>query len=148
MPWSSSSGCTQQTIDGVEKYNCTERRIFASARERWWYIAASHCQPLTVSWYLKKDTHPWIYRLIAWCSARFYVLIYWQLRSAKKIFSVLYSLIYEDQLHPWIVWDVVEMYKLKRYNKKPRIVRCSWIQARWIKLFNFLAQNFKSYRDL
>lgn len=47
LPNTDASGCVRKTIDGVEKYNCTEERKFVSARERWWYIAVSHCMPLT-----------------------------------------------------------------------------------------------------
>ncbi|XP_060599428.1 transmembrane protein 145-like isoform X1 [Ruditapes philippinarum] len=39
--------CKIQTIDGMQKYNCTDERRFIAARERWWYIAAAHCRPLT-----------------------------------------------------------------------------------------------------
>ncbi|XP_053408916.1 transmembrane protein 145-like [Mercenaria mercenaria] len=45
-----TSGCKVQTIDGIQKYNCTDERRFIAARERWWYIAVAHCRPLTVSW--------------------------------------------------------------------------------------------------
>ncbi|XP_045210314.1 transmembrane protein 145-like isoform X1 [Mercenaria mercenaria] len=42
-----TSGCKVQTIDGIQKYNCTDERRFIAARERWWYIAVAHCRPLT-----------------------------------------------------------------------------------------------------
>ncbi|XP_052803315.1 transmembrane protein 145-like isoform X2 [Mya arenaria] len=41
------AGCSRVIIDGVEQYDCSEQRSFRSARERWWYIAVSHCNPQT-----------------------------------------------------------------------------------------------------
>ena len=65
------SWCETQTIKGVQTYNCTDERRFIAARERWWYIAAAHCRPATVSCEGGKNyrKHPWIFCLFAACYA-------------------------------------------------------------------------------
>ena len=43
------SGCMiNHTADGTEIYTCRANRTFRSARERWWYMAASHCGSVQV----------------------------------------------------------------------------------------------------
>ncbi|KAL4228435.1 hypothetical protein ACF0H5_011482 [Mactra antiquata] len=47
LPNTDNTGCIQTTLDGEAMYLCSNTRTFRSARERWWYIAVSHCQPKT-----------------------------------------------------------------------------------------------------
>ena len=44
------SGCTLNTsVPDVPFYHCAATRTFRSSRERWWYIATSHCGSLKVT---------------------------------------------------------------------------------------------------
>ena len=54
-----NTGCSKVTVNTTRatRYMCSDERVFVSSRERWWYIAVSHCQPLTVSLSAPKHHH-------------------------------------------------------------------------------------------